>query len=138
MQKPRPPILIGGGGKRVTLRLVAQYAEFCNVFGDPATVAHKFDVLRRHCESVGRPIDEITRSNHVGLLIAKDETELAARKEKHPDFGGIMGTPEMVLSQLKEYADIGSEYITFSLPDADDIHGIQILGETVLPHIVDL
>ena len=51
---PRPRILIGGGGERKTLRLVAQYADACNLFGGPEDVAHKLDVLRRHCDAVGR------------------------------------------------------------------------------------
>jgi F420-dependent oxidoreductase-like protein len=59
---PRPRILIGGGGERKTLRLVAQYADACNLFGGPSDVAHKLDVLRRHCDDVGRdPADiEVT------------------------------------------------------------------------------
>ncbi len=56
---PRPRILIGGGGERKTLRLVAQYADACNIFGGPAEVAHKVDVLRRHCDAVGRDPNEI-------------------------------------------------------------------------------
>jgi F420-dependent oxidoreductase-like protein len=48
VQQPLPPIMIGGSGEQITLKLVAQYADYCNVFGDPATVAHKFDVLRQH------------------------------------------------------------------------------------------
>jgi len=55
VQQPRPPIMIGGSGEKATLRIVAQYADFCNVGGDPVMVAHKFDVLRQHCERVGRP-----------------------------------------------------------------------------------
>jgi F420-dependent oxidoreductase-like protein len=135
VQKPRPPILIGGSGERVTLKLVAQYADYCNVFGDPATVAHKFDVLRQHCATVGRPYDAITRSNHVGILIARDGAELAARQEKHPDFNGIIGTPDVVLARLQEYAAVGSQYVTFNLADSADIAGIQLLGETVLPQV---
>src|SRR3954452_23124270 len=77
MQQPRPPIMIGGSGEKATLRLVAQYADFCNVFGDPATVAHKYDVLRQHCERVDRPFEAITRSNDIGILIAANERELA-------------------------------------------------------------
>src|ERR671933_576901 len=73
VQQPRPPIMIGGSGEKVTLRLVAQYADFCNVAGDPETVAHKFAVLLQHCERVGRPYDAITRSNDVGILIAANE-----------------------------------------------------------------
>ena len=56
---PRPPILIGGGGEQKTLRLVAQYADACNFFGDPPEVAHKLEVLRRHCDAVGRDQNEI-------------------------------------------------------------------------------
>jgi alkanesulfonate monooxygenase SsuD/methylene tetrahydromethanopterin reductase-like flavin-dependent oxidoreductase (luciferase family) len=138
VQKPRPPILIGGDGERVTLRLVAQYADFCNVFGDPATVAHKFEVLRGHCAAVGRPYDEITRSNHLGILIARDAADLAAKQEKHPNFDGIAGTPDGILSQLREYAAVGSQYMTFHLADADDIAAIQLLGETVLPQVANL
>lgn len=56
---PRPRILIGGGGERKTLRLVARYADACNLFGGPSDVAHKLDVLKRHCDDVGRPFEEI-------------------------------------------------------------------------------
>jgi F420-dependent oxidoreductase-like protein len=56
---PRPRILIGGSGERKTLRLVAQYADACNIFGTPEEVAHKLDVLRRHCDDVGRDPNEI-------------------------------------------------------------------------------
>ncbi|HEY4225885.1 MAG TPA: LLM class F420-dependent oxidoreductase [Pseudolysinimonas sp.] len=60
VQKPRPPILIGGGGEKKTLRLVAQYADACNLFGaDVETVAHKIDVLKRHCDDIGRDFSEI-------------------------------------------------------------------------------
>jgi len=59
VSSPRPRILIGGGGERKTLRLVAQYADACNIFGGPAEVAHKLDVLRRHCDAIGRDPNEI-------------------------------------------------------------------------------
>jgi F420-dependent oxidoreductase-like protein len=59
VSSPRPRILIGGGGERKTLRLVAQYADACNLMGDPSEVAHKIDVLRRHCDAVGRDPNEI-------------------------------------------------------------------------------
>jgi alkanesulfonate monooxygenase SsuD/methylene tetrahydromethanopterin reductase-like flavin-dependent oxidoreductase (luciferase family) len=56
---PRPRILIGGSGERKTLRLVAQYADACNIFGGPDEVAHKVDVLRRHCDTLGRDVNDI-------------------------------------------------------------------------------
>lgn len=138
VQKPRPPIMIGGSGERVILRLVAQYADFCNVGGDPTTVAHKFDVLRQHCERLGRDFSEITLCNNVGIVIARNEAELAAKMEKYPGFGNIQGTPEMVLSRLEEYAKVGSRYVTFHLPDAEVIEPILLLGEEVLPRLAEL
>jgi len=59
VSRPRPRIMIGGSGERKTLRLVAQYADACNIFGDAAVVAQKIDVLRRHCDAVGRDPNEI-------------------------------------------------------------------------------
>jgi F420-dependent oxidoreductase-like protein len=59
LSAPRPRILIGGGGERKTLRLVAQYADACNLFGDADVIAHKLEVLRRHCADVGRDPDDI-------------------------------------------------------------------------------
>ena len=59
---PRPPIMIGGGGEKKTLRLVAKYADACNVAGNAEEIAHKFDVLKRHCDDVGRDYDEIERT----------------------------------------------------------------------------
>lgn len=138
VQKPRPPILIGGSGEKRTLKIVAQYADYCNVGGDPATVAHKYDVLRRHCETVGRPFEEITLCNNTHLLIARDDRELAAKRERHPHSEGIVGTPQAVLDQIQAYAAAGSQYITFFLPDAQDIAAIELLGESVLPHLSDL
>lgn len=135
VQKPRPPILIGGSGEKRTLKIVAQYADYCNVGGDPATVAHKYDVLRRHCEAVGRPFEEITLCNNVGLLIGRDDRELAAKREQQPHFDGIAGTPAAVVDQIQAYAAAGSQYITFFLPNAQDFAAIELLGESVLPHL---
>jgi alkanesulfonate monooxygenase SsuD/methylene tetrahydromethanopterin reductase-like flavin-dependent oxidoreductase (luciferase family) len=130
--------MIGGSGERATLRLVAHYADYSNVGGDPATVAHKFDVLRRHCETAGRRFDAITHCNHVGILVARDAAELAAKKQRFPNFNGIAGTPEMILSQLQAYAQVGSQYVTFNLVDDKPIEAVQLLGEAVVPAAMKL
>jgi F420-dependent oxidoreductase-like protein len=62
LREPRPPIMIGGGGEKKTLRLVAKYADACNVSGNGQEIAHKFDVLKRHCDDVGRNYEEIERT----------------------------------------------------------------------------
>lgn len=62
LSRPRPPIMIGGGGEKKTLRLVAKYADACNVAGNTDEIKHKFDVLKRHCDDVGRNYEEIERT----------------------------------------------------------------------------
>lgn len=138
VQQPRPPIMIGGSGEQVTLRLVAQYADMCNLFGDPPTVAHKLDVLRRHCDVIGRPFESITCTNFADILIARNEAELASKRARFPEFNGIIGTPEAVITELRAYAAVGSQYITFHMPDAEDIEPLLLLGETVVPEVVGL
>jgi F420-dependent oxidoreductase-like protein len=138
VQKPRPPIMIGGGGERATLKLVAQYADFCNVFGDPETVAHKFDVLRAHCAAVGRPFDQITHCNHADILIARTKSELAAKQQRFASFKGIAGTPDEVVSRLRDYAKVGSQYMTFTLSDDDPVAAVELFGEAVLPAVATL
>ena len=135
VQQPRPPIMIGGSGEKATLRIVAQYADFCNVGGDPATVAHKYEVLRRHCERAGRPFETVTRSSNHSLLIAADERELAAKKERYGDDFDLAGTPEAIVEGLQRYAQVGSQYVTFHMPDAQEIEPILLLGETVVPAV---
>ena len=112
---------------------MAQYADFCNVGGDLATVAHKYAVLRRHCARVGRPYDGITRSNNVSILIGADERELAAKKDRYGEGFDLVGTPEAIIEGLRRYADVGSQYVTFHMPDAQEIEPILLLGETVVP-----
>jgi F420-dependent oxidoreductase-like protein len=81
LSSPRPRILIGGGGERKTLRLVAQYADACNIFGDAATIAHKIDVLRRHCDAVGRDFAdiEVTTLVNVGRDTGPDDIAATCR-----------------------------------------------------------
>ena len=74
IQPGGPPIMIGGSGEKRTLRLVAQYADMCNVSGGPATVRHKLDVLRAHCADVGRDPAEIT-TTRLGTLVLTDDAD---------------------------------------------------------------
>jgi F420-dependent oxidoreductase-like protein len=72
IQRPRVPIMVGGGGERKTLRLVAQYADACNVFGGPVGIHHKYEVLREHCQAIGRDPDEIERTTLQDIRIGSD------------------------------------------------------------------
>ena len=69
VQKPHIPLWIGGSGEKVTLKLVAKWGNACNVGGDPDTLRHKFEVLRGHCEQLGRNYDEIVRSTGISVFL---------------------------------------------------------------------
>ena len=89
-------------------------------------------MLRQHCEHVGRPFNAITRSNDVGILIATNQHELAAKKERYGDKFDLVGTPDAIIEGLRRYAQVGSQYITSHMPDAKDVEPILLLGETVV------
>jgi F420-dependent oxidoreductase-like protein len=82
ISSPRPRILIGGGGERKTLRLVATYADACNLFGDAETVSHKLDVLRRHCDDVGRDFDQIEVTVSSSVPAAADADTVLRQAEE--------------------------------------------------------
>jgi F420-dependent oxidoreductase-like protein len=89
VQRPRPPILIGGGGEKKTLRLVAQYADACNLFGgDVDMIAHKIDVLKRHCDELGRDFSTIKITMQGGQLKPLDD-------------------PDGFLRSMEQYAKLG-------------------------------
>jgi F420-dependent oxidoreductase-like protein len=90
LTSPHPPVLIGGMGERRTLRLVAQYADACNLFDIPdggATVRHKLDVLRRHCEDVGRPDGEILKTISTRILPEQPAEDFARELERIAGLG---------------------------------------------------
>jgi F420-dependent oxidoreductase-like protein len=87
VSRPRPPIMIGGSGERKTLRLVATYADSCNLFGDAPTIAHKVDVLKRHCDAVGRDPGEIEVTTNVGALGDLDSDDIVRRLEEFASVG---------------------------------------------------
>ncbi|GAC1435693.1 MAG: LLM class F420-dependent oxidoreductase [Chloroflexota bacterium] len=124
VQKPHPPLWIGGGGEKVTLKLVARWGDACNVGGDPDTVRHKLDVLKRHCDDAGRNYGEIIKSTGVTVHLvetmasAERETARARGKQSYEEYlqNTIVGTPEMVRERLQPYLDAGIEYFIVGIP----------------------
>ncbi len=124
ISRPHPPIMIGGGGERKTLRLVAQYADACNVFGDPQRIHHKFEVLREHCAAIGRDPEEIERSTLQSVRLAGD--------------GDRGESPQQVVDRFGELADAGAQHVIFSVADVWKPGTIETLGRDVLPALRDL
>jgi F420-dependent oxidoreductase-like protein len=138
VQKPHPPVLIGGSGEQLTLRAVARWADACNLFGDPATVQHKLDVLRGHCEKEGRDYESIERTCLTGFLIAKDEAALKAKKERlHlPDpFRGFALTLPQAVDLVGAYQQAGAQMLIFR-SYMNDAETLELFAAEVLPKFV--
>jgi alkanesulfonate monooxygenase SsuD/methylene tetrahydromethanopterin reductase-like flavin-dependent oxidoreductase (luciferase family) len=137
VQRPHPPIMVGGSGERVTLRLVAQYAQFCNVSGDAETVGRLFGRLREHCARLDRDYDAITKSIYTTVVIGKDEADVAAKRERLaafiPQQGALIGTAEQLIAIFREYAKVGCQYVVFRTPDWVDVEPVQRFAEQVIP-----
>ena len=117
-----PAILVGGGGEKRTLQLVARYADMANFFGDVATVAHKVDVLRDHCQAVGRDPSEVVVSRLATLVLTASAQESADTKEflrqvtgEEPTASNV-GTADELVAQVEELAAAGIDYFIFNIP----------------------
>ncbi|HEV7897344.1 MAG TPA: LLM class F420-dependent oxidoreductase [Planosporangium sp.] len=118
ISRPRPPIMIGGGGEKKTLRLVARYADACNLFGtSPADVAHKLDVLREHCAAEERDYHSI------------DKTVLVMRP--------ALVDVDAFLAEVADYAALGVTEVQ-TMPDRDPVEFVNGVAERVVPKIAAL
>jgi F420-dependent oxidoreductase-like protein len=116
ISQPHPPILIGGGGERRTLRLVAQYADACNLFGAP-TVARKLEVLRAHCETEGRDYQSI------------EKTVLVTRAP--------LADVDAFLAEVEGYAGLGVTEVQV-MPDRDPVEFTERIAEQALPRLASI
>ena len=136
------PILVGGGGERVTLKLVARYADACNIGGGFETVRRKEAILRQHCETVGRDHTEIERTTGIGTVFIRDDRAEAERlfQAAFERNGGArpwadqpVGTPEDVAERLAPYLDIGYRHFVAGLPATYDEESMTRLISEVKP-----
>jgi alkanesulfonate monooxygenase len=115
VQRPHPPIMIGGGGERKTLRMVAQYAQACNLFDSP-DLSHKLDVLREHCERLGRDYDEITKTV-MGPL------------DPGPDGENV----DAILEHLRDLAGLGVQHLHLRVLDGSRTDWLELIGDRIIP-----
>lgn len=122
VRQPHPPILIGGSGEHKTLRLVAQYADACNLFGRAGheELAHKLDVLREHCAALGRPYEQIEKTTLSTIHLA---------------LPGGQGTESatQVIDELGALAALGIDHAIFNMPNVDDPRVFDVLGSEIVP-----
>jgi len=135
------PIVVGGSGERKTLRMVAQYADGCNFFGDPEQARHLLGVLEGHCERLGRDPAEITKTSMRTIAIAETEEAAQAKLDAMRAAGlherriaaTVTGTPDQILENAQAFRDVGIEGLTFSMPDVHDLEAVALAGETLAP-----
>src|SRR5437868_2613363 len=125
VQKPRPPVLIAGGGEQMTLRAVARLADACNLTrSDIAETRHKLDVLRRHCDALGRDDATIEKTHVMRWMLARDPAAVAAKRERLPARGsslGFTGTVSEAIDLIGQYRDIGIDLLIHS----DGLHDVE-------------
>lgn len=119
ISRPRVPIMIGGGGERKTLRLVAQYGDACNVFGDAARIAHKYAVLREHCERLGRPYEEIERSTLQSIDLDSE-------------------SPDQVVERFGKLVEAGAQHVLASVRGVSDVIRLERIGAEVIPQLREM
>lgn len=152
VQKPYPPIWVGGGGEKVTLKLVAKYGDACNISAmAPEEYKHKFDVLKEHCENLGRDYSTVMKTTHnfVTLLKPGEDPEkvTAPARERFKKARGFdisledyrkatfVGTSQEVTDYLGKLQDIGTEYfVIYFRNDLTNTEVIQQFAEEVMPH----
>lgn len=141
-----PPILVGGGGERVTMKIAAREAAIWNnVAGQQAQLEHKVQVLRQHCEAVGRDFAEITVSQQCLVTLAPDEASLGPMTERSKAiFGGHMGDPtgplaltgtaDRVVEQIERHVDLGCTMFMIEFFGRDTREPARLFAEQVMPH----
>jgi alkanesulfonate monooxygenase SsuD/methylene tetrahydromethanopterin reductase-like flavin-dependent oxidoreductase (luciferase family) len=138
----RLPLLIGGGGEKRTLRIVARYADACNVGGGFKNVKRKDEILRRHCEEVGRDESEIERTVGMGMCIIRDDPAEAERVaasiferngNAEPWKNQLVGTPEQVADVMRPFLGIGFRHFIIGYPSPYDAESMERMVTEVKP-----
>jgi len=140
IQKPSPPILVGGSGERKTLKIVAKYADACNLFGSTESIKKKLDILKEHCKSVGRDFDSILKTK-LGTIVLDNNRE-AAKDRIEENFRGvpeeqikefvIYGTPEDILKQIEALQQVGIQYLIVNLEPSRELEALDTFANKII------
>jgi F420-dependent oxidoreductase-like protein len=140
IQKPSPPIMIGGSGERYTLKIIAKYADACNLFGCTETVKRKLSILNEHCKSVGRDYNSILKTKLAFIVIDNDREILEKRikqvskvmpEEQVRDII-TYGTPDDVLKQIELLEEVGIQYLIVDLEPYRELEALEIFADSII------
>ncbi len=140
IQEPSPPILVGGSGERKTLKIVAKYADACNLFGSAQTVKRKLIILKEHCKSVGRDYDSILKTK-LGVIMINNEAQIAEKKIKQIFKGmpeeqirefAIYGTSEDVLKQIEMLEQVDIQYLIVDLEPSRELEALDVFANKII------
>lgn len=151
MQKPHPPILIGGLGEKMTLKVVAELADRCNTdYETIDVIRQRLGLLRRHCDRIGRSYDEIEKTVNRGVTIAEDRSDVRKKNEeiyhllrtnklftKNYSMDAfleprITGTPDECIKQLVQYKELGIKYFIMNFVDCAEIDPMRLFARKVM------
>jgi len=142
IHKPSPPILVGGSGERKTLKIVAKYADACNLFGSIETIKRKLDVLKEHCKNIGRDYNSILKTK-LDLVVIDDSEEKARKRAQQFYIGipeqqikdrefAIYGTREDVSRQIELLEEAGIQYLMVHLEPSRELEELDTFTSGIL------
>lgn len=139
VQKPHIPLLIGGAGEKVTLKLVAQYADGCNIGNaDNTNLARKFAIVQQHCEDVGRDYNEIHRTGEYSVAIARTDDEALQNAQSQPrkldPSTSLVGSPATIRQRLREIEEAGAQEVVLFFQDLANMESIRLFAQECIVH----
>lgn len=136
LQKPRPPILIGGSGPKM-MEVAAKHADIVNIEGDSAEIVEsKLTNLEKACNKLGRDFGKVEKSWGKYLFLRRSESELREKERslaEAPAGSILYGTPDRVIDEIQKFVDLGFTYFTFRFEDLPDLRGLQVFAEDIVP-----
>ena len=146
VQKPHPPITVGGAGEQLTLRVMAKHADRANIGGyrSYGEYERKFGILEGYCREVGRDPSTITRTLLRDVIIAETDAEAKKKAEgvwpreaafQERRLNSIVGDPESCLQQLENWKKLGITYFVVYFPDAFELESIELFARQVMPEL---
>jgi alkanesulfonate monooxygenase SsuD/methylene tetrahydromethanopterin reductase-like flavin-dependent oxidoreductase (luciferase family) len=133
--------MVGGSGERHTLKIIAKYADACNLFGSAETIKRKLSVLKEHCKSVGRDYNSILKTK-LGFVVIDNDREIVEKRiqqiiskvmpEEQVGEFAVYGTPEDVLKQIELLEEVGIQYLIIDLEPNRELEALEIFGDSII------